>query len=163
APDRRRGRVRGRDRLRGASRAPRRARRIRQRPADAPAGVVPGRRDPRGGRRRGRARGDRSGRAPDRRADGGAGRAGVRVAAPEDAVSEPNRLEARGLVAGYGGAPVLRGLDAAIPAGAIAAVLGENGSGKSTLLKVFARVVAIGGGGVLLDGEPLDALPRRRT
>ncbi len=75
----------------------------------------------------------------------------------------PNRLEARGLVAGYGGPPVLRGLDAAVPAGAIAAVLGENGSGKSTLLKVFARVVAIGGGEVLLDGEPLDALPRRRT
>ena len=75
----------------------------------------------------------------------------------------PNRLEARGLVADYGAAPVLRGLDAAIPAGAIAAVLGENGSGKSTLLKVFARVVAIGGGDVRLDGERLDALPRRQT
>jgi iron complex transport system ATP-binding protein len=75
----------------------------------------------------------------------------------------PNRLEARGLLADYGAGPVLRGLDASIPAGAIAAVLGENGSGKSTLLKVFARVVPIAGGEVLLDGERLDSLPRRRT
>jgi len=91
------------------------------------------------------------------------------VAAAEDAVSETRadavrpRLEARGLVAGYGAGPVLRGLDAVIPAGAIAAILGENGSGKSTLLKVFARVVAVGGGDVLLDGASLDALPRRDT
>jgi len=91
------------------------------------------------------------------------------VAAAEDAVSEMRadavrpRLEARGLVAGYGAGPVLRGLDAVIPAGAIAAILGENGSGKSTLLKVFARVVAVGGGDVLLDGASLDALPRRDT
>jgi iron complex transport system ATP-binding protein len=74
-----------------------------------------------------------------------------------------NRLEARGLVAGYGAGPVLRGLDAAIPAGAVAAVLGENGSGKSTLLKVFARVVAVSGGEALLDGAALDAQPRRDT
>jgi len=74
-----------------------------------------------------------------------------------------NRLEARALVAGYGAGPVLRGLDAAIPAGALAAVLGENGSGKSTLLKVFARVVGVGGGEALLDGQSLDSLPRRKT
>ena len=74
-----------------------------------------------------------------------------------------NRIEALGLVASYGLAPVLRGLDAAIPAGAVAAVLGENGSGKSTLLKVLARVIGFAGGAVLLDGVPLESLPRRLT
>ena len=79
------------------------------------------------------------------------------------AVPPANCIEARALTASYGREPVLRGLDAVIPAGAVAAVLGENGSGKSTLLKVLARVLAIGGGEVLLDGERLDSLPRRRT
>src|SRR4029453_6748248 len=121
--------------------------------------------------RRGLAGGHRSRGTADRRAHGGAGRPPLRVAALEDAVTadaEPPanrilRLEARGLTASYGREPVLRGLDAAIPAGAVAAILGENGSGKSTLLKVFARVIGIRSGEVLLDGEPLDSLPRRRT
>ena len=77
--------------------------------------------------------------------------------------AQGNRLEARRLTASYGGDPVLRGLDAAIPAAAVAAVLGENGSGKSTFLKVFARVIGVGGGAALLDGQPLESLPRRLT
>ena len=72
-------------------------------------------------------------------------------------------LEARGLEARYGTSPALEGLDAAIEAGEIVAVLGENGSGKSTLLKVLARVLPVAGGELLLDGRPLTAAPRRET
>ena len=76
---------------------------------------------------------------------------------------EASWIEARGLTASYGGDPVLRGLDASISAGEVAAVLGENGSGKSTLLKVLARVLPVEGGVVSFDGQRLDALPRRQT
>ncbi len=72
-------------------------------------------------------------------------------------------LEARDLGAAYGPTPALAGLNASVPRGQIAAVLGENGSGKSTLLKVIARIVPVTGGEVLLEGQPLALLPRRET
>jgi iron-siderophore transport system ATP-binding protein len=72
-------------------------------------------------------------------------------------------LETRGLRASYGANKALDGLDVAIPAGGIVALLGENGSGKSTLLKVIARIVEPAGGEVLLDGRSLPQLPRRET
>jgi len=81
---------------------------------------------------------------------------------PEGA-GRPVRLEARGLQAGYGRTEALRGLDARILAGEIAAVLGENGSGKSTFLKVVARILPASAGEVRLDGEALSSLPRRQT
>ncbi|MEO8430485.1 MAG: ABC transporter ATP-binding protein [Acidobacteriota bacterium] len=75
----------------------------------------------------------------------------------------PALLEARRLEASYGPNAALRGLDAAIPAGEIVAVLGENGSGKSTLLKVISRIVPPAAGEILLDGVPIGSLPRRET
>ncbi|MER7406253.1 zinc ABC transporter ATP-binding protein AztA [Streptomyces sp. NPDC000070] len=45
------------------------------------------------------------------------------------------------LTAGYPGRPVLRQLDAEIPALATTALVGPNGSGKSTLLGVLAGVI----------------------
>ncbi len=90
------------------------------------------------------------------------------MAAAEDPLSaarlpDAGWIEARGLRASYGSSPALRGLDASIGEGEVAAILGENGSGKSTLLKVLARVLPIDGGVVRFDGESLDALPRRQT
>jgi iron complex transport system ATP-binding protein len=72
-------------------------------------------------------------------------------------------IEARGLCARYGASRALDGLDAAIPAGEIVAVLGENGSGKSTFLKVIARVLPMSGGQLTFDGRPLGQIPRRAT
>lgn len=77
--------------------------------------------------------------------------------------SPANRIEARGLAAGYGRTEALAGLDADIPAGEIVAVLGENGSGKSTFLKVLARILPARRGEVRLDGVPLASLSRRET
>ena len=72
-------------------------------------------------------------------------------------------IEARGLRARYGSSPALEGLDAAIAAGEVVAVLGENGSGKSTFLKVLARVLPVAGGALEFDGRPLSEIPRRST
>jgi iron(III) transport system ATP-binding protein len=43
-----------------------------------------------------------------------------------------------GLVAGYGAAPVLRGIDVAVAGGEILALLGPSGCGKTTLLRCIA-------------------------
>lgn len=72
-------------------------------------------------------------------------------------------VESRGLRADYGRMPALRGLDASFPEGEIVAVMGENGSGKSTLLKVIARIVPAAGGELLIEGRPLEQMPRRET
>jgi len=72
-------------------------------------------------------------------------------------------IEARGLCARYGASRALDGLDAAIPAGDVVAVLGENGSGKSTFLRVLARVLPASGGELRFDGRPLAEQPRRAT
>lgn len=58
-----------------------------------------------------------------------------------------------------GGAPVLRGVDLAVPAGTIAAVLGPSGTGKSTLLRAIAGLEEVARGRILLDGEDLTDLP----
>ncbi|MEU4774208.1 ABC transporter ATP-binding protein [Micromonospora sp. NPDC023644] len=64
-------------------------------------------------------------------------------------------LEVRGLVAGYGGAPVLHGIDLTVPAGAIAAVVGANGAGKTTLLRALSGMLRPAAGRVVLAGEDL--------
>lgn len=75
-----------------------------------------------------------------------------------------NVLEARGLTVGYGGRPVLEGLDVALRAGEVLCLIGHNGAGKSTLLKALFGLVIPQGGTVLQDGEPVtDADPKMRV
>jgi branched-chain amino acid transport system ATP-binding protein len=50
-------------------------------------------------------------------------------------------LEARGLKAYYGSTPVLHGVDLAVEAGGITALLGANGAGKTTLLRAICSMV----------------------
>jgi branched-chain amino acid transport system ATP-binding protein len=64
-------------------------------------------------------------------------------------------LEVRGLVAGYGAVPVVRGLDLAVEAGTVLAVLGPNGAGKTTLMTTLAGLLPALAGEVLVDGSAL--------
>lgn len=74
-----------------------------------------------------------------------------------------SRLEAKDVEFSYGAAPVLRGIDLALDDGGLVALVGPNGSGKTTLLRVLSGLVRPQRGQVLLDGQPLDRLPRRET
>jgi len=74
----------------------------------------------------------------------------------------PPVLQARGLRAGYGGRPVLDGLDMRLDANEVLCLIGHNGAGKSTLLKALFGLLAPEGGDVLLDGRPLGRADPRR-
>ena len=50
-------------------------------------------------------------------------------------------VEIRDLMAGYGGKPVLWGINADIPAQQLTCIIGPNGAGKSTLLKALLDLV----------------------
>jgi branched-chain amino acid transport system ATP-binding protein len=62
-------------------------------------------------------------------------------------------LEVRGLKAGYGLVPVLRGIDLAVAPGEVIAVLGANGAGKSTLNKILSGLLHPWEGVVRFDGN----------
>jgi branched-chain amino acid transport system ATP-binding protein len=72
------------------------------------------------------------------------------------------RLEARGLVAGYGHLTVLRDVSLAIPPGCIAAVIGSNGAGKTTLLRVLSGLILPAAGRVWMDGVEITTWPAER-
>ena len=65
-------------------------------------------------------------------------------------------LEVSGLVAGYGAADVLRGIDLAVAAGEIVAVLGANGAGKSTLNRALSGVLRARAGSIRFDGAAIE-------
>lgn len=74
-------------------------------------------------------------------------------------------LEASGVVAGYGGRTILHGLDLAVQAGEICALLGANGAGKTTTLSLFLGFVSPTQGRVRVQGVDPVAAPaeaRRR-
>lgn len=76
-------------------------------------------------------------------------------------MTPPSLVHARQATVGYGGEPVIRGLDLAIERGEFTVVVGPNGCGKSTLLKTLCRVNRPSGGRVELDGEDLHRMPGR--
>jgi ABC-type branched-subunit amino acid transport system ATPase component len=67
-------------------------------------------------------------------------------------------LALSGVIAGYGGADVLRGVDLRCPAGSTTCLVGPNGAGKSTVLRVVSGLLTPRAGTVLLDGEPVGGL-----
>ena len=72
-------------------------------------------------------------------------------------------LEVRAASVGFGGLPVLAGVDVALGAGEIGALLGPSGAGKTTLLRAIAgfepllaeggRLFAVVGKGHLMDAR----------
>ena len=71
-------------------------------------------------------------------------------------------LEATGLQAGYGEAPVLRGIDLAIRPGETIGLMGRNGMGKTTLIRALMGQIPARAGAVLVDGVAVTAEPPYR-
>ena len=71
-------------------------------------------------------------------------------------------LEARGLAGGYGGKPVLQGIDLAIWAREVIAVIGRNGVGKTTLMRALIGLLPLSGGAIRLGGEQIGTLSAHR-
>ncbi|MWB99314.1 ABC transporter ATP-binding protein [Agromyces seonyuensis] len=78
---------------------------------------------------------------------------------PAPGAAEPAgaRLELSDLHVGYGGAPVLHGVDLVVEPGGILALLGANGAGKTTLLRTLAGFVRPSSGGIRFGGLDLAA------
>ena len=68
-------------------------------------------------------------------------------------------VELRGVRAAYGTIEVLHGIDLAVPAASILAVLGANGAGKTTMLKVLSGVLRPTAGTVLMEGHDVTGAP----
>jgi ABC-type branched-subunit amino acid transport system ATPase component/ABC-type branched-subunit amino acid transport system permease subunit len=72
-------------------------------------------------------------------------------------------LEVGRLEAGYGAAPVLKGIDLRVNSGELVAVLGANGAGKSTLMRALAGLHRPVRGEIALEGEDLSTLAAHRV
>jgi ABC-type branched-subunit amino acid transport system ATPase component/branched-subunit amino acid ABC-type transport system permease component len=76
----------------------------------------------------------------------------------------PAPLLIEGVVAGYGGAEVLHGVDVTVPEHHVIALLGANGAGKSTLCSVASGLITPTAGRVLIAGEDVTILsPHERA
>jgi branched-chain amino acid transport system ATP-binding protein len=67
-------------------------------------------------------------------------------------------LELRGIEAGYGAGPVLKGLSLEVGEGEIVALLGSNGAGKSTTLRSISGLVPSVTGEIMLSGKKLSGM-----
>lgn len=67
-------------------------------------------------------------------------------------------LETMKLWAGYGGKPVLQGVDLSVREGEIVAVIGRNGVGKSTLMKSLIGLLPPQQGTILFNGAEVNGL-----
>jgi branched-chain amino acid transport system ATP-binding protein len=78
-------------------------------------------------------------------------------AAPGPDAATP-MLAVRGLEAGYGHLPVLRGVDLDVMPGEIVTLVGANGAGKSTLLRAIVGLLRPSAGTVQFENRPIERL-----
>ena len=64
-------------------------------------------------------------------------------------------LEIRGLTSHYGRIEALKGLDLAVRAGELVALVGANGAGKTTLLRALSGIQPVSTGRVMFEGEDI--------
>src|SRR5690606_968893 len=69
--------------------------------------------------------------------------------------ARPAVLDARDVTRSFGPIEVLHGVDLALHAGEVHALIGENGAGKSTMMKILSGYLAPTKGQLLLDGVPV--------
>lgn len=64
-------------------------------------------------------------------------------------------LEATGMIGGYGGGDILKGVDLTVGDSEIVAIIGPNGAGKSTAMKAVFGLVRLREGAVRFRGEDI--------
>ena len=79
----------------------------------------------------------------------------------EKAASPTPLLRLEGVVSGYDGVDVLKGISFEIKEGEFATVVGPNGHGKSTLLKTISGLVPLRAGTIELGGQRLSGEAER--
>lgn len=71
-------------------------------------------------------------------------------------------VELKDVVGGYGGAPILNGVNISIEQSDIGVIVGPNGAGKSTTLKALFGLLKVTSGSIAFSGEDItNALPDR--
>ncbi|WP_395815173.1 ABC transporter ATP-binding protein [Devosia sp.] len=69
-------------------------------------------------------------------------------------------VEIKDVVGGYGGAPILNGVNISIEQSDIGVIVGPNGAGKSTTLKALFGLVKVSSGSIRFAGDDItNALP----
>ena len=76
--------------------------------------------------------------------------------------SRGHSLILEGVTHRFGSFVAVRGVELAISAGELVALLGPSGCGKTTLLRIISGFISQSEGRILFDGEPVDALPPNR-
>ncbi len=76
-------------------------------------------------------------------------------------VGEPPVIAARDLSVGYGGVPLVAGIDLVVPLHSSLALVGTNGSGKSTLLRSLVGLLAPVAGSLVVLGTRPGGSPHR--
>ena len=83
-----------------------------------------------------------------------------------ETVAGPPRFAMRGIRKAFGATLALDGVDLAVAAGEVCALVGQNGAGKSTLMSILSGALRHYTGGMTLDGTPYsprDPLEARRA
>ena len=68
-------------------------------------------------------------------------------------------LESKAVFAGYGGAPILKGVNLSIEEGDIGVIVGPNGAGKSSFLKSLFSLIEVSQGRITFDGNEITNQP----
>ena len=69
-------------------------------------------------------------------------------------------IEVKNVVGGYGGVPILNGVNISIEQSDIGVIVGPNGAGKSTTLKAIFGLLKVTSGNVLFEGKEIaNSLP----
>ena len=69
-------------------------------------------------------------------------------------------IEVKNVVGGYGGAPILNGVNISIEQSDIGVIVGPNGAGKSTTLKAIFGLLRVTSGSVIFEGQEVtNSLP----
>ncbi|MET0134937.1 MAG: branched-chain amino acid ABC transporter ATP-binding protein/permease [Kibdelosporangium sp.] len=89
---------------------------------------------------------------------GAVGRALVEVVAHQEVKTPGTLLEIRGVHKAFGGLKAVNGVNLAVPAGSITALIGPNGSGKTTLFNLITGTGGAHTGEIWFDGSRIDGL-----